>query len=153
MCSRKESNELFSGQEIGKARMLQSEESRQNPSRSFWGRRKWRRRNICEKSRKRSKKTEWEFQGDREGERGWCSLERSSSGKIILRESVMWGTPIIPCVCYWDGRGFLSGFMRASSSVRKIEKGVRREECENSREFVKRKGVDVFWGDLVGRSA
>jgi len=34
----KESNELFSGQEIGKARMLQSEESRQNPSRSFWGR-------------------------------------------------------------------------------------------------------------------
>ncbi len=37
MCSRKESNELFSGQEIGKARTLQSEESRQNPSRSFWG--------------------------------------------------------------------------------------------------------------------
>jgi len=37
--------------------------------------------------------------------------------------------------------------MRASSSpVRKVEKGVRREECENSREFVKRKGVDVFWG-------
>ncbi len=33
-------NELFSGQEIGKARMLQSEESQQNPSRSFWGRRK-----------------------------------------------------------------------------------------------------------------
>jgi hypothetical protein len=29
--------------------------------------------------------------------------------------------------------------MRASSSVRKVEKGVRREECENSREFVKRK--------------
>jgi hypothetical protein len=31
--------------------------------------------------------------------------------------------------------------------------GVRREECENSREIVKRKGVDVFWGDLVERSA
>jgi hypothetical protein len=31
--------------------------------------------------------------------------------------------------------------------------GVRREECENSREFVKSKGVDVFWGDLVERSA
>jgi len=31
---------LFSGQEIGKARMLESEESRQNPSRSFWARRK-----------------------------------------------------------------------------------------------------------------
>jgi hypothetical protein len=30
MCSRKESTALFSGQEIGKARMLQSEESRQN---------------------------------------------------------------------------------------------------------------------------
>jgi hypothetical protein len=53
MCSRKESNELFSGQEIGKARTLQSGESRQNPSRGFWGRRKWGRRNICEKSRKR----------------------------------------------------------------------------------------------------
>ncbi len=40
MCSRKESNELFSGQEIGKARMLQSEKSGENPSRSFRGRRK-----------------------------------------------------------------------------------------------------------------
>ncbi len=83
MCSTKESNQLFSGQEeIGKARMRESEESRQNPSRSFWARRKRRRRNICKKSRK----------------------------------------------------------------------GVR-EECENSREIVKRKGVDVFWGDLVERSA
>jgi len=27
-----------------------------------------------------------------------------------------------------------------------------REECENSREIVKRKGVDVFGGDLVERS-
>jgi hypothetical protein len=53
-------------------------------------------------------------------------------------------TPIIPCVYYWDGRGFLAGFMRASSSVRKVEKGIRRKECENSREFVKRKAVDVF---------
>jgi hypothetical protein len=56
-------------------------------------------------------------------------------------------------VCHWDGRGFLVGFMRAASSVRKVEKGVRREECENSREIVKRNGVDVFWGDLVERSA
>jgi hypothetical protein len=31
--------------------MLESEESRQNPSRSFWARRKWRRKNICKKSR------------------------------------------------------------------------------------------------------
>jgi len=55
-------------------------------------------------------------------------------------------------VCYWDGRGFLAGLMRASSSsVRKVEKGVRREECENSREFVKRKGVDVFWGRSSGK--
>jgi len=66
MCSRKESNELFSGQEIGKARTLQSEESRQNPSRGYWGSRKRRRRrNICEKNRKRR---EWEFQGGREEE-------------------------------------------------------------------------------------
>jgi hypothetical protein len=43
--------------------------------------------------------------------------------------------------------------MRAASSVRKVEKRVRREECENSREFVMRNGVDVFWGDLVERSA
>jgi hypothetical protein len=35
----------------------------------------------------------------------------------------------------------------------KSRKGVGREECENSREIVKRKGVDVFWGDLVERSA
>jgi hypothetical protein len=35
----------------------------------------------------------------------------------------------------WDGRGFLAGFTRASSCVRKVERGVRREECENSREF------------------
>jgi hypothetical protein len=34
--------------------------------------------------------------------------------------------------------------------VRKVEKGVR-EESENSREIMKRKGVDVFWGDLVER--
>ncbi len=41
MCSTKESNELFHCQEgIGKARMLESEESRQNPSKSFWVRRK-----------------------------------------------------------------------------------------------------------------
>jgi hypothetical protein len=38
-------------------------------SKFLWGRRK-RRRNICEKSPKRSKRTEWEFQGDREEERG-----------------------------------------------------------------------------------
>jgi hypothetical protein len=31
MCSTKESNELFSGQEIGKARMLQSEEVTAKP--------------------------------------------------------------------------------------------------------------------------
>jgi len=77
MCSRKESNELFSDQEIGKARTLQSEEPRENRSRGFWGRRKWRRRNICEKSRKRV-----------------------------------------------------------------------REESGNSREIVKRKGVDVFFGEI-----
>jgi hypothetical protein len=41
------------------------------------------------------------------------------SVKISLRESVPWRTPIIPCVCHWDGRGFLVGFMRAASFVRK----------------------------------
>ncbi len=108
----------------------------QNPSRSFWGRRKWRRRrrNTCEKSGKCSKKREWEFQGHREEERVWCCLERSS-GKINLREFVMWGTPIIPCVCYyWDGRGFLAGFMRASSS------------CEKSRKRSKKRRVWEFQG-------
>jgi hypothetical protein len=38
------------------------------------------------------------------------------------------------------------------TSVRKVEKGVR-EESGNSREIVKRKGVDVIWGDLVEISA
>jgi len=120
--------------------------------------------------------------------KGLMFFGERSSGKISLWGSVRWRTPIIPCVCYWDGRGFLAGFMRASSSVRKVERGVRREECENSREFhgeeergwcflgrssgkislkvergvrreerenfmVKRKGVDVFCGDLVERSA
>jgi hypothetical protein len=36
--------------------------------------------------------------------------------------------------------------------VTKVEKGVR-EESGNSREIVKRKGDDVFWGDLVETSA
>jgi len=35
-------------------------------------------------------------------------------------------------------------------SCEKSRKGVRREECENSREIVKRKGVDVFWGRSSG---
>ncbi len=38
------------------------------------------------------------------------------------------------------------------TSVRKVEKGVRKESG-NSREIVKRKGVDVFGGDLVERPA
>jgi hypothetical protein len=36
--------------------------------------------------------------------------------------------------------------------VRKVEKGVRKESG-NSREILKRKGVDVLWRDLVERSA
>jgi hypothetical protein len=36
--------------------------------------------------------------------------------------------------------------------VRKVENGVR-EESGNSRAIVKRKGVDVFWRDIVERSA
>jgi hypothetical protein len=36
--------------------------------------------------------------------------------------------------------------------VRNVEKGVRKESG-NSREIVKRKGVDVLWRDLVERSA
>ncbi len=73
MCSRKESTELFGGQEIGKARMLQSEESRQN------------------------------------------LLEVSGGGENEEEET----------------------------SVRKVGKGVR-EDSGNSREIVKRKGVDFF---------
>jgi hypothetical protein len=38
------------------------------------------------------------------------------------------------------------------TSVRKVEKGVR-EQSGNSSEIVRRKGVDVFWRDLVERSA
>jgi hypothetical protein len=38
------------------------------------------------------------------------------------------------------------------TSGRKVEGGVR-EESGNSGEIMKRKGVDVFWGDLVERSA
>jgi len=34
------------------------------------------------------------------------------------------------------------------TSAIKVEKGVR-GESRNPREIVKRKGVDVFWGDLV----
>ncbi len=73
MCSRKESTELFGGQEIGKARMLQSEESRQN------------------------------------------LLEVCGGGENEEEET----------------------------SVRKVGKGVR-EDSGNSREIVKRKGVDFF---------
>ncbi len=73
MCSRKESTELFGGQEIGKARMLQSEESRQN------------------------------------------LLEVSGGGENEEEET----------------------------SVRKVGKGVT-EDSGNSREIVKRKGVDCF---------
>ncbi len=54
----------------------------------------------------------------------------------------------------------LLGWQRISSRFHesfflreKSRKGVRKEECENSKEIVKRKGVDVFWGDLVERSA
>jgi hypothetical protein len=54
----------------------------------------------------------------------------------------------------------LLGWQRISSRLyesfflcEKSRKGVRREECENFRDIVKRKGVDVFWGDLVERSA
>ncbi len=88
--------------------MLQSEESWQNPCRSFWGRRKWRRRNICEKRRKRVR--EGSGKGDGEEERGWCLLERSS-GKISLTCGNLWceGHPSYPVYAigmakdlYWD---------------------------------------------------
>ncbi len=38
------------------------------------------------------------------------------------------------------------------TSVRKVEKGVR-EQSGNSREILRRKWVDVFWRDLMERSA
>jgi hypothetical protein len=41
MCSTKETNEIFTSAEIGNAIMQQSEESQENPSRSFWASRKW----------------------------------------------------------------------------------------------------------------
>ncbi len=96
-CSTKESNELFSGQEIGKAHLLDSEESRQNPSRSFWARRKWRKQKHLQEKWKRSDRRVWEFQGDREEERGWCFVGRSS-GKISLACQNLWcaGHPSYP---------------------------------------------------------
>ncbi len=42
--------------------------------------------------------------------------------------------------------------MKKKKHLQEKSKGVR-EECENSREIVKRKGVDVFWGNLVEGSA
>ncbi len=86
------------------------------------------------------------------GKRVWCSLERGNSREIVKRKGfdVLWrdlversacenlwcdGHPSYPVYALWDGRGFLAGFTRASSCVRKVERGVRREECENSREF------------------
>ncbi len=96
--STKESNELFNGQEIGKARMLESEESRQNPSRSFWARKKWRRRSICKKSRNEVRE-EFENSGEfhREEDRGWCFLGRSS-GNMSLACGNLWceGHPSYP---------------------------------------------------------
>jgi hypothetical protein len=47
---------------------------------------------------------------------------------------------------------FGGGENEEETSVRKVEKGVR-EQTGNSREIVRRKGVDVFWRDLVERSA
>ncbi len=97
MCSRKESNELFSGQEIGKARTLESE-WRQNPSRSFWAPRKWRKRNICKKSRKGVREDcENSRESHREEERGWSFLGRSS-GNISLACGNLWceGHPSYP---------------------------------------------------------
>jgi hypothetical protein len=43
--------------------------------------------------------------------------------------------------------------MRKKKHLQGKSKRREREECENSRDFiVKRKWVDVFWGDLVERS-
>ncbi len=97
--------------------MLESEESRQNPSRSFCARRKWRGRNICKKSRKGVREEcENSREFHREEERGWCFFgEIEWKYQLSLWEPVMWGTPIVPCVCYWDGKGFVAGFMRAVS--------------------------------------
>jgi hypothetical protein len=45
----------------------------------------------------------------------------------------------------------VGGENEEETSVRKVEKGVR-EQSGNSREIVRRKGVDIFWRDLVERS-
>jgi hypothetical protein len=44
-----------------------------------------------------------------------------------------------------------SRFYESFFLCEKSRKGVRREECENSREIVKRKGVDVFLGRSSGK--
>jgi len=56
-------------------------------------------------------------------------------------------------LCMLLGRQRISSRFYVSFFLWEKSRKVRREECENSREIVKRKGVDVFWGDLVERSA
>jgi len=52
----------------------------------------------------------------------------------------MWGTPIIPCVCYWDGKGFVARFMRP--------KGLREKYLWEQWAI----GISVVWnmGNLYG---
>jgi hypothetical protein len=71
MCSRKESNELFSAQEIGKAQMLQCLKSHgKTPLEVSGGGDNEEEETFVRKVEKGVRKREWEFQGDREGERG-----------------------------------------------------------------------------------
>ncbi len=48
-------------------------------------------------------------------------------------------------LCMLLGWQRISGRFYESFLCEKSRKGVRREECENSREIVKREGVDVFY--------
>jgi hypothetical protein len=51
-----------------------------------------------------------------------------------------------------SSRSFWGGENEEETSVRKVEKGVR-EQSGNSREILRRKWIDVFWRDLMERSA
>jgi hypothetical protein len=91
------------------------------------------------------------FQKETKANRQTCSRRKLRNCSVADKS--------VKRVCYSlksDDKSLLEvsggGENEEESSVRKVEKGVR-EQSGNSWEIVRRKGVDVFWRDLVERSA
>jgi len=69
----------------------------------------------------------------------------------------MLGTPIIPCVCYWDGKGFVAGFMRAKGQEKIFMRAVSKRNFNSGKYgtssseglalslFLGSCGLCVFW--------